>query len=406
MVGLCAVVAGPVAAASAASLLADLDGISTVAVCALGAVVAASICCIVAITALRRSVIEPLTMQVVEDRLAAADAADRIATLVDGLALRDRFDRSVATVDSEAALLRLAVRAASELLPDHEVALLLSLPEEPRVAWSIRIVGTELIPAVPMPGRPGCAALVTGRTVSVASTTELGACAHLDPTSIGSDVSAVCVPLGLGDRTLGVVAVTGAPGELPDAESIAVLEHLVATTGDRLARLRRRKGPSTPGPVDPVTGLPTAPAFRARVAELVRSHQAFCVALIQIDGAEELRQDSGVSGWEDALRLVADTTVGTLRPDDLVCRVDAERISAVLATCTTAQGASALERVRECMVLALTVTGVAHFTCSIGLVDGSRADSVDELLRLADAAGAAALLQGGNRVVIADPSIT
>ncbi len=391
----------PTVLAGAVVVAADAKGTAALAVIATGSLVAAVATAAVVATRVRREGIDPLTSAAVSERLTAEEATERTRLLQAALEVRDRFDRAVASVDVEAALLRLTVRAASELLSDHDVALLLSLPEEPRVAWSVRMVGDELLPAEPVSGRPGCVALATGRTTSTPSATALGACAHLDPSTTGSDCSAVCVPFTLADRTLGVVCVTGAPGELPDADRTTTLEHIVVTTGDRLSRIRRRKGPSTPGPIDAVTGLPTGVALRSRVAELVRSHVPFCVASLRIDGTETFKREHGPAGWDDALRLLADTTGGTLRPDDVVCRLDDDRIAAVLAGCATVQAAAALERVRESLVLALTVTGVAHFTCSAGLVDGTRTTSVEEILRLADAAGQAALLQGGNRVVVA-----
>ena len=396
----------------------DLAPVPAVSVIAVG--VAAAVVLTV------RTVLRPLAHDAVDARLVGQAAEARIRSLRAAVVLRDRFDAAAPAEVSGAGVLRLLVRAATELEPLREVTLLLSLPDEPRVAWSVRMVDEELVPAVPVPGRPGCVALASGRTAVVTSSHELGACEHLrqsdgDQGGIDADggvaadpivepapfdVAAVCIPLSLADRTLGLLCVTGPPGEPPDADDVATLEHLVATTGRRLGELRRRRGPSTPGPTDPVTGLPTEIALRSRAGELARAHTPYCMAIVRVDGAEDYRTEHGPVVWDDALRLVADTTGTTLRPDDVVCRLDDERIAAVLANCSTVQAAAALERVRESLVLALTVAGVAHFTCSVGLVDGARATSIDDAVRLADAAGDAALLQGGNRVVVADSSIT
>ncbi|UDY37327.1 GGDEF domain-containing protein [Dermatobacter hominis] len=420
-------VAGPPLVAGAAAVVLDLSEVATLVLL----VVAAAVAVVLTV----RAVLRPIAHDAVDARLAGQDADERIRSLRTAVALRDRFDAAAAAEGAEAGVLRLLVRAATELEPMREVSLLLSLPDEPRVAWSVRMVDDELVPAVPVPGRPGCVALASGRTATVSSSHELGACEHLRETGGGSadrgsadrgsddrggsadrggsdvdaapafDVSAVCIPLSLADRTLGLLCVTGPPGEPPGADDVATLEHLVATTGRRLGELRRRRGPSTPGPTDPVTGLPSEVALRSRAGELARSHVPYCMAIVRIDGADAYRRDHGPAGWDDALRLVADTTSTTLRPDDVVCRLDGERIAGVLSNCSTAQAAAALERVRESLVLALTVAGIAHFTCSVGLVDGARATSIDEAVRLADAAGEAALLQGGNRVVVADSSI-
>ncbi len=394
-----------------------------------------------------RAVLAPMARRSVDAHLAAADARAETDALRRAVTVRDRFDDAIAAEGAEAAVLRLLVTAALEVTPDADVTLLLSLPDEPRVAWSVRPAGDRLLPAEPVPGRPSCVALATGRSAVAPSSTEMGACVHLrdpgveghdhgapsgddpgdgagdgdgqdhgeeddvgsaaaEPSWEPSEVAAICLPLVIGERNLGVLCVTTAPGELPDRDRQAALEHLVRVGSTRLESLRRRRGPSTPGPTDPVTGLPTEVALRARAGELTRSHQPWCLAVLRVDGADEFRDLHGPRTWDDAMRLIADTTSTTLRPDDVVVRLDGERVAAVLSGCSTAQAAAALERARESLVLAHTMAGIEHFTCSVGLVDGTRTTSVDDGIRLADAAGHAALLQGGNRVVVADASFT
>ena len=378
-----------------------------------------------------RTVLAPMAHRVVDAHLAGADARADLDALRRAVMIRDRFDDAVAAEGAEAAVLHLLVSAALEVTPDADVSLLLSLPDEPRVAWSVRSAGDRLLPAEPVPERPSCVALATGRTAVAPSSTEMGACGHLresadgvhdlddglDPGEDGvgsaseelwwepTEVAALCLPLVIGERNLGVLCVTTAPGELPDRDRQATLEHVVHVGSARLESLRQRRGPSTPGPTDPVTGLPTEVALRARAGELTRSHQPWCLAVVRVDGADEFRHLHGPHTWDDAMRLIADTTSTTLRPDDVVVRLDGERVAAVLSGCSTAQAAAALERARESLVLAHTMAGIEHFTCSVGLVDGTRTTSIDDGIRLADAAGHAALLQGGNRVVVADASI-
>jgi diguanylate cyclase (GGDEF)-like protein len=156
-----------------------------------------------------------------------------------------------------------------------------------------------------------------------------------------------------------------------------------------------------PGPLDPVTGLPTEPALRGRLRDLVRSLTPFSVAVVRLDGEEAYRTEHG-AGVDDALRLLAGMLTTTLRPDDVVCRLDGARFAAVLERCTADQASAAMERVRESLVLALTLDDVAHFTCSAGIVESHRATSLDETVALADAACDVALLRGGNRVSLAD----
>ncbi len=267
--------APPVLAALVAAGI-DAPAWATVTAVVLGALAAAALTL--------HFVVRPLGHLVATARLDAADLGAATEHLRGLLEVRDRFEAAAVAVDAEPTLLRLAVRAVHEIVQDHDVALLLSLPEEHRVAWRVRSLDGELLPAEPAPSRPGCTALATERTAIADSIHRLGACEHLQGPD-ADDVSAVCIPLRLGDRSLGSVCVTGPPGEVPSADDVAALEHLVTTTGRRLGELRHRHGPSTPGPTDPVTGLPGEAALRSRAGELVRSQIPYCVAILRIDGA-------------------------------------------------------------------------------------------------------------------------
>jgi diguanylate cyclase (GGDEF)-like protein len=206
----------------------------------------------------------------------------------------------------------------------------------------------------------------------------------------------------IGDRLLGVVCVTGAPGEVPRDETMRGVEWVVDRTAARVTEQRRSRGPSTPGPEDPITSLPTEPALRHHLRELVRALTPFSVAVATVDGAELFRDEHGLEEYDDALRLLADTLVATLRPDDVVCRLDGARFAAVLVHCDSDQASAAMERVRESLVLAIAEEDAPHFSCSAGIVESHRATSLEQIVELADAACMAANLQGGNRVALAD----
>ncbi len=151
-----------------------------------------------------------------------------------------------------------------------------------------------------------------------------------------------------------------------------------------------------------MTGLPTDVALRSHLRDLVRAHTGFCMAVVRMDGAEDY-QAAHAGDHDEALRLLADALVSTLRPDDVVCRLEGSRFAAVLESCSAGQASAAMERVREALVLSLTLEQVEHFTCSVGIVESHRATSLDETVNLADAASEAANLQGGNRVAVAHP---
>jgi diguanylate cyclase (GGDEF)-like protein len=361
----------------------------------------------------------PCRRAATEARLAVADAREELDAERARRDLRDRFERALAGADSEPAALRTGLRAAAELLPDHDVTLLLSLPDAPRVGWRVDLLDGVLRTAVPVAHTPGCAALVAGTTVTTPTASGLDACAHLtkpdeaavdptthDPTfprpSAGAPTttSAACVPIRVADRDLGVVCLTGPPGEPPTGDLRATLEWLVSHTGRRLTELRRERDPGEHLRRDPVTGLGGTEALLHRLRMLVRSLTPFCVAVIDVDNYAALVRDHGADGADAALRVLADTTVAALRPGDEVCRVEGPRVAAVLPDCLGSDAVAAIERVRESLVLRIATDGGAHFTCSAGVVESHRASSLDEIVQRADAACTDAHSRGGNRVAI------
>lgn len=384
------VVAAPVLA-GAVVVLADPGPLVSAAVLLVGVLVAAALVWRSVAVPLRNSVVSATLDRDEMERALLAERADRD--------FRERFERAVELAGTEPVTLRTGLRAVAEAMPDGDVSLLLNVPDEPRVGWVVRLVDGKLEPAVPVETTPGCVALSTAATAITTSSEALDACPHLhDP---HFEVSAICVPLRLGDRLLGTVCITGAPGDVPDPAALARVEWVVDRAGVRVAEQRLQRGPSTAGRPDPVTNLPGPAALRHQLRDLVRTLSPFCVAIIAVDGFDQIGLDHGADTADDALRIVADVLCTTLRPGDLVCRIEGPRFAVVLDQCTATQATAAMERVREALALLLASEGDPPFTCSAGLVESHRATSLDEIVELADGACGKARSAGGNRVALA-----
>jgi len=96
----------------------------------------------------------------------------------------------------------------------------------------------------------------------------------------------------------------------------------------------------------------------------------------------------------------------TLRPTDVVCRMQSDTFLVVFPHCPAAHAVAALERVREALVLRLAEDGAARFTCSVGVADSAAGDSIEAILEEADLAMSMAKYEGGNRVRPAEPDAT
>jgi diguanylate cyclase len=232
------------------------------------------------------------------------------------------------------------------------------------------------------------------------TSSSLDACDHIEDPEMA--VSALCIPLRLDDRVLGVVSIVGAPGESPDDHTVRLIEWLVERTGVRVSEQRRLHGRSVMVREDVVTGLPGAQTLNRNLRETIRSLVPFCLAIVDVDDYEGLLHLHPGEETDDALRMLAETLRLTLRPDDIVCRIDGGQFGVLLANCTGNQASLALERVREALVLALSVEGGVPFTFSAGVVESHRGTSIEDLLERAALAAGEAHRGGGNRVAVSE----
>ncbi len=372
-----ATVVGPPLAAELVVAALGLDGTGALCVRLLGWGLA--------VGAVLAAVVRPLVGALARTRLQAEDAEAALDSAHAEVGFRARFERGLAQTDSEPAAIRAALRAAAELVPDSDPSLLLAVPDQTKVGWSVRVLDNELQPARPIPGLPSCGALTEGVTVST-STSSLDACSHLSDPDM--EVSTTCIPLRLDDRILGVVSILQAPGESPDGHTLGLLEWVVERTGFRISEQRRLKGRSTASREDDVTGLPGARTLDHFLRDSVRSLVPFCVAMVDLDEYAGLRHAHGDQVADDSLRMLADTLRITLRPEDLVCRLKDGRFAVVLGNCGATHASMALERVREALTLTLTLETGPQFTFSAGIVESHRATSIEDLMEQARTAAA------------------
>jgi diguanylate cyclase (GGDEF)-like protein len=89
-----------------------------------------------------------------------------------------------------------------------------------------------------------------------------------------------------------------------------------------------------------------------------------------------------------------------VRADDIVGRYGGEEFVLVFAGQTAALVVETLERLRAELASAQT-GGATRFTASYGLADSTVGATVDEILRVADAALATAKREGRDRVIVA-----
>ena len=107
------------------------------------------------------------------------------------------------------------------------------------------------------------------QTLTFSSDGELDACPHL-ANRRAEGCSAVCVPVSVGGRSIGVLHTIGAPRVAPDVAAVTRLETIAELVGTRIGMLRVMQQTHLQAATDALTGLLTRRTVEDRAHELLR----------------------------------------------------------------------------------------------------------------------------------------
>lgn len=249
-----------------------------------------------------------------------------------------------------------------------------------------------------------CPAIRGAQTRRFDSEQALDACPYLinrvPPDGQPQTLGAVCIPLTVIGRAIGVLHVATRAADLPSPSEVRDLEAIAERSGARIGMLRVMEQTHLQAATDPLTGLLNRRSLENKLHDLMHSGRSFAVAMGDLDHFKILNDTHGHNAGDRALRVFASTVRSALRTDDLISRYGGEEFVFVFPGLTPQEAGSALERVREALALAVNSGTVQPFTSSFGVAGSGDADGIEELLRLADTALFQAKRQGRNRVVI------
>jgi diguanylate cyclase (GGDEF)-like protein len=320
---------------------------------------------------------------------------------------RLRFDaqleRALDAARSEDDLFGVVARAVEAITPLQPTELLLLGRMESTVVQSAETGPDGEGPGCPVSHPDRCEAMRSGRTQIYEDSDALDACPHLRDRVDGA-CSAVCVPVRVFARSIGVFHRTGDAGVAADADTVGYLESVSAKVGVRVGLLRANRGDREPV-LDPVTGVLDRDSIEARILELARELTPFSLAQCDLDHFRDFARTYGRETADRAIRLVAQVLTEILRPGDLVGRFGDDEILVVLPGASNGDAQRALERAREHLTLTLAGLDIPPFTASFGVVESGFGTSLEDLLVAADVAVSLAKDLGRNRVVVAGDSM-
>lgn len=282
--------------------------------------------------------------------------------------------------------------------PDQPVELLLADNSHAHLFQVARSPSEGSHSGCPVDSPDHCPAARRGQTQRFPDSEKLGACPKLRD-SEGPRCSAVCVPVSILGRTVGVVHARGSVEAPLDETDTAKLNTIASLSGARLGMIRMMAEAELQAATDSLTGLLNRRAFETALSSLRRDHRAVAVAMADLDHFKDLNDTYGHETGDRALRVFAQTLRDNLRATDLIARHGGEEFVIALSACGPDDAASILDNVRSRLEVAATHAGLPRFTASFGVVAITPDEDLPDALARADRALFQAKGSGRDRVI-------
>lgn len=320
---------------------------------------------------------------------------------------RQDFDRSLHTAlemaENEAEVIEVMERAMAEILPRSAAELLLA---DHSHAHLLRVASSSPDGSVPgcsvdLPDH--CPAARRSQLQRFIDSESLDACPKLRRRERGR-CSAVCVPVSIMGRTVGVLHAVDEAGELPSAEQSEDLGILADKVGSKIGLLRVIEETQLQAATDSLTGLLNRRSMQNRVRELRRTERSMAVILADLDKFKRLNDTYGHETGDRALRLFAATFSDALRAQDLLSRHGGEEFVAALPGCSGQHARTVAEAVRHRLAAAIAEHGLPPFTCSFGVAEADEGEELAAVIARADRALFEAKRAGRDQIWLSEPS--
>lgn len=315
----------------------------------------------------------------------------------DGFA--SRLGEALEMADEEREVFNVVERAAAEISEQTPMELLLSDSSRAHLARRASNPGTEP-PGCPVKSPFSCVAVRRGTAAVFDSSESLNACPQLRGRASGP-CSAVCVPVSFMGRALGVLHTTGPEGQALSGEAVSQLSVLAGQAGARIGTVRAFERSQLQASTDGLTGLVNRRTAEKELRALMKAGRSFAVAIADLDRFKQLNDTQGHEAGDRALRLFAQIVDHALRDSDVIARWGGEEFVIVLPELDRFEAVAVLERIRQDLAAAHSGT-TRRFTASFGVADSDQADSLEELLSIADGGLYASKKAGRDRVTLGD----
>ena len=300
--------------------------------------------------------------------------------------------------DEEEAAYHVVERAMATVAPDSPMELLLS--DSSRAHLERAASSPAGAPGCPVESPFSCVAVRRGNPVVFESSEALNACPKLRDRPDG-ECSAVCVPVSFMGRALGVLHTTGEVGKPLAPEQVAQLTTLATQAGARIGTVRAFARTQLQASTDGLTGLVNRRTLETQLRGWLNRGGRFAVALVDLDRFKKLNDTHGHEAGDRALRLFAQVAKAELRDGDAVARWGGEEFMIAFDDLDQHQAVTVLERIRARLAEA-HVGDHPRFTASFGVTDSTAAQSLEQIVHIADCGLYAAKARGRDQIALGE----
>jgi diguanylate cyclase (GGDEF)-like protein len=358
---------------------------------------------IVRITNARQAESDSRVRGLTHELTGALATADQEAAKRNAQVKRQRFESRLANAldmaEGESEVIEVIERSFATITGESPVELLLADNSHAHLLRMASASPSAEAPGCGVDSPDRCPAARRAQVQRFPDSDDLDACPKLRNRPQGR-MSALCVPVSIMGRTVGVIHATGAPNAVVTDETVEDLGTLAKLAGARIGLLRVMAETQLQASTDSLTGLLNRRSFEDRVASIRKSEAPLAVAMADLDHFKQLNDTYGHDTGDRALRLFSSVVRDALRSQDIVSRHGGEEFAIAFPQCTAEQARDVLDAVRARLCAATGLAGLPTFTVSFGVADADEQDDLPAVLARADSALFDAKLRGGDRVAI------
>jgi diguanylate cyclase (GGDEF)-like protein len=336
----------------------------------------------------------------------AIEVADREGITREVQGQRQRFESRLANAldmaEGEPEVIDVIERSFAAVVPDAPVELLLADNSHAHLLRMAGIGPDGEPPSCSVDSPDRCPAARRAQVQVFADSDHLDACPKLRNRPQGR-LSALCVPVSIMGRTVGVIHATDKPEAVVGDSQIQDLTTLAKLAGARIGLLRVMAETQLQASTDTLTGLLNRRSFSEKVATVPHDLHPVALAMADLDHFKNLNDTYGHETGDRALRLFARVLRDALRGHDLISRYGGEEFAIAFPDCSAVDATRALTTVQAQLDAAITVGGLPKFTSSFGITEIEPGEELAAVLRRADDALLKAKRSGRNQIVLHDP---